>query len=86
MISLCMPFSSCSKQWSVSPLSDNCSDDNYLYLVTVYTGTRKAASTKSNVYFVLGGDSNETEVRKLEDIDHVKVMCFHVNYKLYSFL
>ncbi|CAL1531578.1 unnamed protein product, partial [Lymnaea stagnalis] len=54
-------------QWGVFPLADNYADDNYYYLVTVHTGLRKSAGTKSEVSFCLYGEEDETGVRILSD-------------------
>ncbi|UJR21041.1 hypothetical protein I4U23_024141 [Adineta vaga] len=51
----------------VTPLPDNQKPDQYLYQIIVFTGQRKNAGTKSNVYFVLHGDKDETDVRRLAD-------------------
>ena len=42
-------------QVGVCPLPDNNPDHNYLYQITVWTGLRRDAGTKSNVYFILSG-------------------------------
>ncbi|KAH9502270.1 hypothetical protein Btru_073296, partial [Bulinus truncatus] len=54
-------------QWGVFPLADNFAEDTYFYLITVHTGLRRSAGTKSNVYFSLYGQDDETDVRKLSD-------------------
>ncbi|CAL1531591.1 unnamed protein product, partial [Lymnaea stagnalis] len=54
-------------QWGVFPLSDNYADDNYFYLLTVHTGLRHTAGTKSKVSFCLSGEQDETGVRILSD-------------------
>ncbi|KAK7003184.1 polycystic kidney disease protein 1-like 2 [Biomphalaria glabrata] len=54
-------------QWGVFPLVDNYCDDTYFYLITVHTGLRRSAGTKSNVYFCLSGQDHDTGVRKLSD-------------------
>lgn len=54
-------------QWGVVPLSDNTPEDGYHYQMTVHTGMRKNAGTESTVFFMLGGEQGDTEVRKLED-------------------
>ncbi|KAH9502266.1 hypothetical protein Btru_073289, partial [Bulinus truncatus] len=54
-------------QWGVFPLADNFSEDTYFYLITVHTGLRRSAGTKSSVYFCLYGQDDETDVRKLSD-------------------
>ncbi|XP_046579125.1 polycystic kidney disease protein 1-like 2 [Haliotis rubra] len=54
-------------KWSVVPLRDNLLSDVYHYQVTVFTGMRRNAGTKSQVYLVLGGEQGDTEIRSLED-------------------
>ncbi|XP_055877066.1 polycystin family receptor for egg jelly-like isoform X1 [Biomphalaria glabrata] len=54
-------------QWGVFPLVDNCSNNTYFYLITVHTGLRRSAGTKSNVYFCLSGQDHDTGIRKLSD-------------------
>ncbi|MCL4139932.1 UNVERIFIED_CONTAM: hypothetical protein GTU68_052240 [Idotea baltica] len=49
----------------VTPLLDNIPEDKYLYEVTFYTGPDKEASCESNISFLLSGDWEETEFRKL---------------------
>lgn len=41
--------------------------DNYHYQVTIYTGAKKNASTRSNVSIVLSGDECDSGVRRLYD-------------------
>ncbi|XP_067671787.1 polycystin-1-like protein 2 [Haliotis asinina] len=55
------------EKWSVVPLRDNLLSDVYHYQVTVFTGMRRNAGTKSRVYLVLGGEQGDTEIRSLED-------------------
>lgn len=43
--------------------------ERYSYLLTVYTGMRSGAGTKSKVYFVLAGESGDTEIRALEGVE-----------------
>ncbi|XP_078695243.1 polycystin-1-like protein 2 [Branchiostoma floridae x Branchiostoma belcheri] len=52
-------------KWSVTALSDNRLIDSYHYEVTVYTGLRKGAGTKSNVFFILHGDNGKSRTRRL---------------------
>ncbi|XP_076348157.1 polycystin-1-like protein 2 [Tachypleus tridentatus] len=54
-------------RWGVTPLDDNLASETYYYEITVYTGTRRGAGTKSNISFVLSGDVDDTGVRKLAD-------------------
>ena len=51
----------------MSPLSDNIADEDYLYQITVVTGIRSKADTKSNIQFILSGENEDTGVRKLSD-------------------
>ncbi|UJR25703.1 hypothetical protein I4U23_007054 [Adineta vaga] len=51
----------------VTPLSDNHPTDQYFYQIIVFTGQRKDAGTKSNVCFVLHGDNDDTQIRRLAD-------------------
>ena len=45
--------------------------------MVVYTGGRRHAATRSNVYFMVSGEEHETEVRKLEDTTDKKVLTAH---------
>ncbi|KAL3211152.1 hypothetical protein MRX96_000836 [Rhipicephalus microplus] len=45
------------------PLQDNDPKDKYIYEIVVFTGDKKGAATDSNVFFILSGDDDETEVR-----------------------
>ncbi|XP_061167318.1 uncharacterized protein LOC133176177 [Saccostrea echinata] len=55
------------EKWSVNFLADSDATDNYFYLISVHTGMRRGAGTKSNVSFVLMGEEQNTEVRQLTD-------------------
>ncbi|CAF4559744.1 unnamed protein product, partial [Didymodactylos carnosus] len=48
-------------------LSDNLISDTYYYQITVFTGLRKDAGTKSKVNFILSGENDDTDVRTFED-------------------
>lgn len=61
-------------QWGVLPLCDNILTDTCFYEITVYTGMRRGAGTRSNISFVLAGDYADTGVRQLKDIKGAKVM------------
>ncbi|XP_064478806.1 uncharacterized protein LOC135392080 [Ornithodoros turicata] len=50
-----------------SPLQDNDPRDKYIYEITVFTGEKENAATDSNVFFILSGDDDETEVRTFGD-------------------
>ncbi|KAK3599286.1 hypothetical protein CHS0354_028642 [Potamilus streckersoni] len=54
-------------KWGVTPLADNFPDDNYFYLLRVYTGARPGSGTRSKVGFVLSGANADTGVRELYD-------------------
>ena len=52
---------------------DNVENDDYLYIVTVYTGLHRHAGTKSNVCFIIidGEDPYPCNfVRRLDDEHH----------------
>nr|XP_047123809.1 uncharacterized protein LOC101238762 isoform X3 [Hydra vulgaris] len=51
----------------VCPLVDNCDTDCYLYQITVVTGSRKNAGTKSNIFFTIAGELGDSGVRRLKD-------------------
>ncbi|CAF3678781.1 unnamed protein product [Rotaria sordida] len=53
------------KMLMVIPLSDNNRHDKYLYQLVVFTGMRANAGTKSKVHFLLSGNQDETDIRKL---------------------
>ena len=54
-------------QWGVTGLRDNLPGHKYHFKMSVYTGLRKDAGTKSNICFTLAGDYEETPVRVLSD-------------------
>ena len=54
-------------QWGATPLEDNLPTDNYHYQVSVYTGLKKDAGTKSNVSFIISGEVHDTGVRRMFD-------------------
>jgi len=54
-------------EWGAGPLEDNLPSDQYHYQITVYTGTKKLAGTKSKVSFIISGDDSDTGVRRLAD-------------------
>ena len=56
-----------SLQWNTYFLCDSDSSDEYFYLITVHTGLRKGAGTKSLVNFVLTGEDEDSGVRILSD-------------------
>ncbi|XP_065656817.1 uncharacterized protein LOC101238762 isoform X4 [Hydra vulgaris] len=51
----------------VCPLVDNCDTGCYLYQITVVTGSRKNAGTKSNIFFTIAGELGDSGVRRLKD-------------------
>ncbi|XP_076075764.1 polycystin-1-like protein 2 [Mytilus galloprovincialis] len=61
-------------KWGVSPLMDNIVQDNYCYQITVCTGMRRGAGTRSHVNFILAGDLKDTGVRQLEDEKQIKTL------------
>ena len=44
-------------------LIDNKKCEKYFYQIIVFTGHREDSGTKSNVYFILSGDKNKTDIR-----------------------
>jgi hypothetical protein len=48
-------------------LIDHDAEDQYFYLLTVQTGMRRSAGTKSNVNFVLVGNEDDSGIRVLAD-------------------
>ncbi|KAG0419460.1 hypothetical protein HPB47_004076 [Ixodes persulcatus] len=50
-----------------TPLQDNDPKDKYVYEIVVFTGDKKGAATDSNVFFIVSGDDDETEVRTFGD-------------------
>ncbi|XP_062621693.1 uncharacterized protein LOC134283266 [Saccostrea cucullata] len=51
----------------VAFLCDHNTTHTYFYLISVYTGFRRRAGTKSNVYFILTGDDDDSGIRFLND-------------------
>lgn len=51
-------------------LSDNYRDDNFYYLLIVYTGLKVSAGTQSNICFLLSGEHATSGVRSLSDETH----------------
>ncbi|KAK3090847.1 hypothetical protein FSP39_015186 [Pinctada imbricata] len=54
-------------KWGATPLEDNLPSDNYHYQITVNTGSKKKAGTKSKVSFILSGEHCDTGVRRMYD-------------------
>ncbi|VDI23342.1 Hypothetical predicted protein [Mytilus galloprovincialis] len=54
-------------RFGVTPLVDNFVDDTYYYLVTVYTGMKRGAGTKSRIGFIVHGQDEDTGIRELSD-------------------
>lgn len=48
-------------------MADNFVDDTYYYLLTVYTGMRNGAGTRSRIGFILSGSDGDTGIRELYD-------------------
>lgn len=55
------------EKWGTMPLRDNRPLHNYFYQISVYTGVRASAGTKSNVCFIMSGDIGDTGIRSLSD-------------------
>ena len=56
-------------QVGVCPLRDNDPADPYRYEITLWTGMRRNAGTKSKVSIIVYGDEHDSEARALEDRD-----------------
>lgn len=54
-------------QWKVRPLLDNSDQDIYQYVMTVITGNKASASTRSKIYFIVVGEEGDSDVRCLDD-------------------
>ncbi|XP_070582204.1 polycystin family receptor for egg jelly-like isoform X2 [Ptychodera flava] len=54
-------------RWGVLPLIDNRAEDEYLYQVTVITGVRSGAGTKSRIQFQVFSADGNTDKRILHD-------------------
>ncbi|XP_053382148.1 uncharacterized protein LOC123562231 [Mercenaria mercenaria] len=54
-------------KWGATPLEDNLPTDNYHYQISVYTGIKKGAGTKSNISFIISGEERDTGVRRMFD-------------------
>ncbi|XP_065672469.1 polycystin-1-like protein 2 isoform X9 [Hydra vulgaris] len=61
------------KKVGVCPLIDNHDEECYLYQITVTTGSRRNAGTKSNIFFKIVGDIGDSGNRRLKDSHRV---CF----------
>lgn len=75
-----------SLQWGIAPLADNVVSDKFFYQLTVCTGMRRGAGTKSKISFVLAGDSFDTGVRELMDEKEIKVSIIIWTYYSYLWL
>ncbi|KAK3090876.1 hypothetical protein FSP39_015410 [Pinctada imbricata] len=71
-------------KWQILPLKDNLPCDIYHYHMTVYTGIRKGAGTTSKVFFVLGGETENSEIRMLEDLESRPLSTGSVNNYIVS--
>uniref|UniRef100_A0A8W8K4X6 PLAT domain-containing protein n=1 Tax=Magallana gigas TaxID=29159 RepID=A0A8W8K4X6_MAGGI len=69
-------------KWGVTPLIDNFVDDTYYYLITVYTGMRRGAGTRSRVGFIVAGEDDDTGVRELYDGVRTEFSTASVNHFL----
>ena len=54
--------------------------EDHFYLMTVYTGMRRGAGTKSRVSFVLTGTKSRTRVRRLTDGVRVGMVTAYCQY------
>ncbi|XP_045214928.2 uncharacterized protein LOC123565009 [Mercenaria mercenaria] len=54
-------------RWGITPLSDNFSEDNYFYVIKVFTGMRPGAGTRSRICMVICGEEMDSGVRELYD-------------------
>lgn len=54
-------------------MADNVVSDKFFYQLTVCTGMRRGAGTKSKISFVLAGETYDTGVRELVDEKGIKV-------------
>jgi len=54
-------------KWTILPLADNQPIDAYYYKMSVYTGLRNSAGTKSTICFILSGEFADTGLRILSD-------------------
>ncbi|XP_062619009.1 polycystin-1-related protein-like [Saccostrea cucullata] len=59
-------------KWGIAPLADNVVCDKFFYQLTVCTGMRRGAGTKSKISFVLAGETQDTGVRELIDEKGIK--------------
>ena len=70
-------------QWMCLPLIGNPQKSKHSYEIHVYTDSVKHAGTKSNVYFVVGGNKSQTQVRKMDDGER-KVVFWHQDNVLHK--
>ncbi|XP_060607745.1 polycystin-1-like protein 2 [Ruditapes philippinarum] len=54
-------------KWGITTLNDNFADDNYFYVIKVFTGMRPNSGTRSRVSIIIGGEEMDTGVRQLDD-------------------
>ena len=66
-ISIDRLYISWSTQWGIFPMADNYASDDYYYLISIHTGMRKSAGTRSKVKICLDGEFDATGVRDLSD-------------------
>lgn len=67
-------------QWGITPLRDNYITDEYFYVITVMTGMRRGAGTRSRVAFNLSGEINVSGHRELFDgIREVSIVIINVS-------
>lgn len=65
----------CILQWKVTFLSDHRPAHVYFYLISVHTGLRRNAGTKSNVQFIVTGELCDSGIRVLND-EKTKVFAY----------
>lgn len=54
-------------QWGVTSLIDNKTHHKVFYKISVFTGMRQGAGTKSKICFILSGEGGDTGIRIAED-------------------
>ncbi|XP_062613252.1 location of vulva defective 1-like [Saccostrea cucullata] len=76
-------------KWGVTFLSDHSAEHVYFYMISVFTGVRRGAGTRSNVHFILTGDYGDSGIRALNDNNNdgfstasVKMFLFGTNDSL----
>ena len=62
-------------QWSVLPLVGTLPRYSNFYKISVFTGMRRWSGTKSNIFFILSGETTDTGVRELRDASNRVCAC-----------